>query len=249
MSNDLFSEQSAAYAKHRPSYPIALIEYILSFAPKPFIVWDVATGNGQAAVLLADYAEKVYATDSSAPQLGKAIRRENIFYSQSIAEKTSFPDNYFDVITIAQAYHWLHTDAFTEEATRVAKPNAVIAAWGYNLLQSGVEKLDTAIRFFYKEIVGAYWDPERKYVEESYQTISFSFSPLPAANFSIEVNWGIAELAGYFQSWSSVQHFIKARSFNPVQSFLPALQEAWPAQKEKLSFTFPIFMRIGRIVK
>ncbi len=51
MAGDLFSTQSDLYAKYRPTYPVELIDYILSFVKEKNMVWDCATGNGQAAVL------------------------------------------------------------------------------------------------------------------------------------------------------------------------------------------------------
>src|SRR5450631_1709703 len=133
MAKDLFSNQAGDYARYRPSYPAALIEYIARFVSEKKLAWDCATGNGQAAVLLSDYFEKVIATDLSEKQLLQAAPKENIVYSAGKAEQTSFADNSFDLITIAQAYHWFQFSDFEKEATRVAKPGAVIAAWGYNL--------------------------------------------------------------------------------------------------------------------
>jgi SAM-dependent methyltransferase len=249
VSKNLFSQQSNAYAKYRPSYPTALIEYIISFTQSREMAWDVATGNGQAAVLLAKYFEKIFATDLSEQQLSLASLRSNIFYSRSAAEKTSFADNSFDLITVAQAYHWLAFETFEKEAIRVARPGAVMAVWGYNIPQSGIQSVDEAIRYFYKEVVGGYWDPERKYIEEAYQTIPFPMSPLPAKSFSIDVVWDLSDLVGYFQSWSSVRHFIASQTYNPVEKFLPVLTEAWPTEKKALAFSFPVFMRIGRVIK
>jgi ubiquinone/menaquinone biosynthesis C-methylase UbiE len=249
MSKDLFSKQAADYAKYRPTYPLALIEYILSFVRNRETAWDVATGNGQAALLLSGYFKKVLATDYSEKQLEQAVQQNNIVYYLSKSEETLFPDNSFDLITIAQAYHWFNLKAFEKEATRVGKPGSVIAAWGYNIPQSGIEKIDSAIFYFYKEVVGKYWDTERKFIEQSYQSIYFPFDSLPAKSFSIEVKWSINDLAGYFQSWSSVQHFINAQQYNPVEQFLPQLINAWPGETATLRFDFPLFMRIGRITK
>ncbi|MES1225625.1 MAG: methyltransferase domain-containing protein [Bacteroidota bacterium] len=105
MAKDLFSVQSADYAKYRPNYPVELIEYILGFVIEKKLAWDCATGNGQAAILLSNYFEKVIATDLSENQLLQAVPKENISYSISRAGETAFADNSFDLITIAQAYH------------------------------------------------------------------------------------------------------------------------------------------------
>ena len=53
MAKDLFSKQSESYAKYRPDYPPELFNYILQFVSERKSAWDCATGNGQAAALLA----------------------------------------------------------------------------------------------------------------------------------------------------------------------------------------------------
>ena len=55
MAKDLFSQQAASYAGFRPGYPASLIEHILHFTTGRSNAWDCATGNGQAATLLAPY--------------------------------------------------------------------------------------------------------------------------------------------------------------------------------------------------
>jgi ubiquinone/menaquinone biosynthesis C-methylase UbiE len=73
MAKDLFSKQSDLYARYRPTYPKELYDHILSFVKEKNTAWDCATGNGQAAVVLADHFKKVIATDISAAQIEKAL--------------------------------------------------------------------------------------------------------------------------------------------------------------------------------
>ncbi|HEX6226203.1 MAG TPA: class I SAM-dependent methyltransferase, partial [Chryseolinea sp.] len=121
---DLFSSHSKIYAAFRPTYPKALYEFIFQHVGGKNSAWDCATGNGQVAKYLSYYFDKVYATDISQQQLDQAAREENIFYSKTPAERTGFPDDQFDLITVAQALHWFDRDSFYSEALRVAKPNA-----------------------------------------------------------------------------------------------------------------------------
>jgi len=246
MAKDLFSKQAEVYAKYRPTYPQELIEYILSLTVNKEIAWDCATGNGQAALLLAPYFQKIFATDTSEKQLSQATPHPAVFYSISSAEKTSFDDNEFDLITVAQAYHWFRFDSFFNEATRVGKPNATVAVWGYGLITATDKKLDEFIRHFYTDVTGKYWDPERRYVDEKYKTIPFEFKELPSKDFNINVEWNIEDLTGFFNTWSSVQHFIRANHYNPVTEFSKELKLIWNDDSKK-SFCFPLFLRIGRI--
>jgi SAM-dependent methyltransferase len=246
MAKDLFSKQAAVYAQYRPTYPPALFDYILSFVAEKQTAWDCATGNGQAAVELARYFDKVMATDISEKQLQQAISNEKIIYSACTAESTPFPEHSFDCITVAQAYHWFDFDAFHKEVMRVAKPGAVIAMWGYSLVKGDDEALNNIIEPFYREEVGPYWDKERKHVDVHYATVSFPYEPLPGAEFKIEVSWTLPQLIGYLNTWSSVQHYIKAKGYNPVDTIAPELERAWMGDEAK-RFYFPLFLKVGRI--
>lgn len=248
MAKDLFSNQASLYAQYRPGYPGELYEYIVQHVNEKHMAWDCATGNGQAAVELARYFNQVMATDISEKQLQQAQPYEKIIYSPSPAEKTSFADNIFDCITVAQAYHWFQFEEFGKEVKRVAKPGAVVAIWGYSLVVSEEEALNTLIRSFYREKVGAYWDKERTYIDDHYTTVPFPYEPLPSKEFQIQVQWSRQQLIGYFNTWSSVQHFIKAHAYNPVDELAVAIEQIWP-DDELRSFYFPLFLKLGRVMK
>ena len=78
MSKDLFSKQAPPYATYRPQYPSELFEYILQLVNERRLVWNCPTGNGQAAMALSNYFEKVFATDSSEKQIANAVLLPNI---------------------------------------------------------------------------------------------------------------------------------------------------------------------------
>jgi len=248
MAKDLFSNQASLYAQYRPGYPPGLFEYILQYVKNKQQAWDCATGNGQAAAELAKYFDKVMATDISEKQLQEAQPIENITYSVATAEQTPFADNSFDCITVAQAYHWFKFDAFEQEVKRVAKPGAIVAVWGYSLVVCEDEALNTIINTFYRETVGAWWDKERRYVDEHYTTVPFPYEPLPAKEFQINVQWNKPQLIGYFNTWSSVQHFIKANGYNPVTELAVAIEKVWQGDDHK-NFYFPLFLKLGRVQK
>jgi ubiquinone/menaquinone biosynthesis C-methylase UbiE len=246
MAKDLFSQQAAIYARYRPVYPRELFDYILSFVPQRTSAWDCATGNGQAAVALANYFELVTATDHSEQQLQQTIPHQKIAYALAGIENTGLPDHCFDLITVAQAYHWFDFEAFHREVVRVARPEAVVAIWGYSLIQTADPDLQSLIDLFYKEKTGPYWDAERKYVDDHYSTVPFPYRELPDRSFQINVAWTKVDLIGYLNTWSSVQHFIKANGYNPVDEFAATLSTAWP-DDESRSFYFPLFLRLGQV--
>ncbi|MFM9836935.1 MAG: class I SAM-dependent methyltransferase [Cyclobacteriaceae bacterium] len=241
---NLFSQHSKEYAAFRPTYPKELYDFILRHVKNFDVAWDCATGNGQAAKELALRFKQVQATDISAKQIENATKRNNIFYSVGQAEKALFADNSFDLITVAQAIHWINFDLFYPEVVRVAKPNAVLAVWGYSLLSID-PIIDEVLTDFYVHVLGPYWDKERRFIDEKYQTIPFPFAEIKSPSFEMNFEWTLAELAGYINTWSAVQKFIQLNQSNPVDELINSIQPHWESERKLV--TFPLFMRLGKI--
>ncbi|MEO7293168.1 MAG: SAM-dependent methyltransferase, partial [Ginsengibacter sp.] len=146
--------------------------------------------------------------------------------------------------TVAQAYHWFKFDAFEKEVKRVAKKDAVIAVWGYGLFSTNDVAVDALIKKFYTQIVGPYWDVERKHIDDRFSCVPFNFTPLPKRDFFINIEWSKDELIGYLNSWSAVQHFINDKKYNPVDDIISDLDLLW---KDVQSVSFPVFLRIARV--
>jgi SAM-dependent methyltransferase len=246
MQKDLFSTQHNAYAQFRPEYPQVLYDFLLEQEPTRQRIWDCATGNGQAAKVLCQHFDQVYATDISEKQLGLAFQADNIHYSLQPAEKTNFPDQYFDAITVAQALHWFQFGPFFEEVKRVTKPGALFAAWGYETLRFDVEAIDEQFYHFYREVTGPYWEPERKHIEDRYARVPFPFEPITCPDFEIALEWQLYELEGYLNSWSAVQKCIRLTGNNPVPAFIENIKRYWP-QDAVLPVHFPVFMWAGQV--
>jgi ubiquinone/menaquinone biosynthesis C-methylase UbiE len=242
---DNFSKQASGYAKYRPNYPNELFQEVLQQIDQFDNAWDVGTGNGQVAQSLSNYFKNVFATDISEKQIQQAVLKSNIQYSIASAEHTSFPADYFNLITVAQAIHWFQFEAFYTEVKRVAKKNAAIAIWGYGLLKISKE-IDEHIQSFYTETIGPYWDPERKLIDQEYKTIPFPFEVISTPSFAMEYHWTLSDLEGYLNTWSSVQHFIRQNGTNPVPILIKELAGLWRSEEIK-KITFPIFLKLGRI--
>jgi len=243
MSKDLFSSHASQYAAFRPPYPKELYDFIFSQLKDFDSAWDAGTGNGQVARDLSKRFKKVFATDISDKQIENAVQAENIFYSVA-GETTSFTDKSFDLICVAQAIHWFDRARFYEEVKRVAKPDALLAIWGYGLLSIDSE-IDKQIRNFYTNIVGSYWDKERKLIDEEYKTISFPFQEIKTPSFEFSFQWTLPELHGYLTTWSAVQKFIKANGSNPVDNLIQKILPLWNSGKKQIRF--PLFARIGTV--
>lgn len=247
--HDYFSHQSEHYKAYRPTYPAELYSEILQFVVSKNCCWDCGTGNGQVAVELSEHFAEVVATDISQNQLDHREVRKNIVYKKERAEKTTFPENKFDLITVAQAIHWFDFKEFYKEVIRVAKDGSVLAVWGYGLLKISAP-IDSSIEKFYKAIIGPYWNAERKHVDDAYKSIPFNFKQLTSnREIEIKVNWDINELEGYLNTWSAVKNYINAHDgINPVPELISRLRNNWK-ENEKKVVRFPIFLKVGRIEK
>src|SRR5690606_26893711 len=100
----------------RPTYPDGLFAWLAAESPGRVLAWDCATGNGQAALALAEHFEAVVATDVSAAQLAHAPRHPRVRYAVAPAEASPLEDASADLVTVAQAFHWFDRDAFFAEA-------------------------------------------------------------------------------------------------------------------------------------
>lgn len=244
MPLDRFSGHADLYAQYRIDYPRELYDFIMSFVTHPSVAWDCATGNGQVAGALANYFGQVEATDISEKQLAQAVQRPNIRYQISPAEQTPFADQTFDLITVAQALHWFNVDVFHREVRRVAKPGGVIAQWGYGVVQIS-DELDSIILDFYRNRIGPYWDPQRRYIDEQYASLPFPFTDAQHANFTVRRLWTLERFLNYLRTWSAVRQYIHENEEDPVTALGERLSVFWAGDEQEVRF--PVFMRIGRV--
>jgi SAM-dependent methyltransferase len=242
---DNFSKQSDLYVKYRPLYPTELYSFLASLSAEHQLAWDCGTGNGQAAIGLADFYDRVFATDPSAQQISNAFANEKVTYAIEKAEQTSLASNSVDLLTIANALHWFDFDIFYKEAKRVLKKNGIIAAWAYGTPEISAE-IDPVVKHFHDHTLGEYWLAENRLVEARYTTIPFPFPEIPAPEFIYEKRATLDEVIGGFNTWSATQRFINTNGFNPTEKLREELKALWPDNSEK-TLTWKLILKVGRI--
>lgn len=241
---DNFSAQAALYARFRPTYPPELVSHLATLTPAHQSAWDCGTGNGQVAFLLAGHFDRVYATDISEKQLLEAPEHPRIRYGLEPAEQCSAPDQAFDLIVVAQAIHWFDFGRFYTEVRRVLRPGGVLAVIGYGLFGTDAPDVDAVVRRFYTGTIGPYWDPERRYIDEGYQTIPFPLEDIRMPDFALQYRWSLNDLFGYLNTWSAVQHYIRENGENPVALIEAELRQAWGGVGDR-EVRFPLLTKVG----
>src|SRR6516165_677345 len=206
--------------------------------------WYCGTADGQAAVGLASVCDQVIATDASEKQIANAQSHEIVEYRVAHAENSGIGSKAIDLIMVAQALHWFDRDRFYGEARRVLKPDGVLAASAYNLLH--IQKaIDEVVNRYYNEVVGPFWPPERRLVEQ-FADLPFPIQEIDAPKFEMTADWNLDHLLGYLGTWSSTQRFIAAKGSDPLEQIADDLRNVWDDPKQLRSVTWPLAVRVGR---
>lgn len=242
---DHFSSQAEDYSLYRPEYPTDLYVWLASLCEQHQLAWDCATGNGQVAVALTNHFGYIIGTDASESQIYHATTYPRVEYEVALAHMSPLKDHSVDLITVAQALHWFEFDLFFKEVERVAKPNAVLAVWCYDLHQISPE-VDAVINTYYNDIIGEHWPAERKHIEQAYDRIAFPFEPIKAPNCTMQKQWTFKHLMGYLATWSATQNYLQTHGSDPRLLILKELQTAWGDDESK-QVTWPVTIKTFRI--
>ena len=242
---DHFSSVAPDYATFRPRYPAALFDFLAGLAPARALAWDAACGNGQATLDLAERFEKVIGTDASAAQLEQAPTRPRIEWRVAPAERSGIATGTADLVTMAQALHWVDIPAFFREARRVAKTKGVVAVWSYSGIRASDERIDELVRHYSHETVGPCWPPERRLVDEGYRSVEFPFTEVDTPAFVMREKWTLAQLVGYIRTWSATIRYIEQRESDPTVVLATELAKAWGTPESVREVEWPLAMRVG----
>ena len=92
-----------------------------------------AHGDGQGSLHQVDalLSNPLLESTAVASSLRLASAHEQILYVVALADRTPLPDQSVDLVTVASAFHWLDFPRFFDEVRRVARPNGILAVWGY----------------------------------------------------------------------------------------------------------------------
>jgi len=242
---DHFSAGASGYAAHRPTYPPALAAWLAGISPGHALAWDCGTGSGQAAVLLGAHFARVVATDASAQQIAHAVPHSHVEYRVGLESASGLDAGSCDVVTCAQAAHWLDLTSFYAEVERVLRPRGVLAVWGYARTRVDVA-VDRVIDWFQDERVGPYWPAGREHVDAEYRTIAFPYERLDAPPFEMARRWDLRQLLAYVGTWSSVVRCREVEGTDPVDELARALAPVWPDPSDVRDVRSPIFMLAAR---
>jgi len=136
MNEAKFNGMGKTYAKFRPTYPQAFIEYLCTDVgvTKNSVIADIGSGTGILTKQLLELGNRVIAVEPNEDMRVVAesdlCGYENFTSVNSSAENTTLDSQSVDSITVAQAFHWFDRELFKAECRRILKPNGkVILVW------------------------------------------------------------------------------------------------------------------------
>lgn len=242
---DRFSPVSSGYAAFRPAYPAAFIAALAGLAPARTLAWDCATGNGQAAVQLADHFDRVLATDVSRDQLSRAALHARVTYRAAAEEAAGAADGSVDLVTVAQALHWLDAPRFFGEVRRVLKPSGVVAAWCYGRVEIA-PAIDAVLDWFEETRIGAFRAPELALMRAGYGGVDLPFAEIAVRGWIMSASMTREQFLGFVGSWSAVAAARAEAGSDPLDDLRPALAALWRDEEPPRLVRWPIAVRAGR---
>lgn len=241
---DHFSAVAGDYAAARPEYPQALFDWIGGVAPSRGMAWEAGCGSGQASRGLARVFASVHATDPSAAQVAQAAAPGNVRFAVESGERCSLPDASVDAVCVAQALHWFDRGAFFAECARVPKPGGVLVAWGYQDIEVSAAIADANARL--QGAIRPHWPAERALVDAAYAGFDWPFEPVAAPAFTMQADWTLPRLLGYFASYSASQRHRVATGIDAVAALAPSFAAAWGDPESARPLRWPLFVHARR---
>ncbi|WP_255768231.1 class I SAM-dependent methyltransferase [Pseudarthrobacter sulfonivorans] len=120
-----FQDGGAHYQRVRPGYPADSVNWLVPAAARDAV--DVGAGTGKFAALLLAHGLTVAAVDPSADMLEQLrAHYPEVAATQGTAEATGLRDAAFDLVSVAQAWHWCDPLPASTELARILRPGGTL---------------------------------------------------------------------------------------------------------------------------
>lgn len=121
-----FGDVADAYDRARPTYPTEAVAWALG--ERPVTVLELGAGTGKLTETVVALGHDVHATDPDEQMLAVLrAKLPDVRTSCSSAEEIPAPDASYDVVVVAQAFHWFDHERALPEIARVLKPGGWLA--------------------------------------------------------------------------------------------------------------------------
>jgi len=150
-----YAEPARHYQQSRPSYPPALVDWVIDTTGcrPPARIVDVGCGTGIATRLFVVRGFHTLGIDTSEEMLAVAQREEGrALYVCAQAAATALATGSIDLVVAAQCFHWFEIEPTLRELRRILRPDGWCAAfWNLRASTPVMEDYDRLIRRYSSE--------------------------------------------------------------------------------------------------
>ncbi len=231
-----------AYDAARPGYPPALLDLLPPLEGR--VVLEVGAGTGKASRVLAGAGARLVLTDLGPRMLARA--HEHLPAAPAVvarAEQLPVRAHSVDLVTAAQAWHWVDVPRATAEVARVLRPGGALCVWWnepaadglawFDAQQSRLEAANPRYRRGYRD---------RPYGDELVATGRF------ATVTRAEVAWERTLDLDTYELWLRSKSYVDAIREPARSSFLAAerasLQAGFPDGEVREAFTLRVWVAL-----
>ncbi|WP_427130437.1 class I SAM-dependent methyltransferase [Pseudarthrobacter sp. S9] len=120
-----FQDGGEHYERVRPGYPGESADWLIPAGAKDAA--DIGAGTGKFTALLVERGLHSVAVDPSADMLEQLRRTQpGVTAVEGTAENTGLEPEAFDLVTVAQAWHWCDPRLASTEIARIIRPHGVL---------------------------------------------------------------------------------------------------------------------------
>jgi len=148
-----FSQRVDNYSKYRPSYPAAIIDFLEENIglETTWAIADIGSGTGIFSAVLLQQGYRVTGVEPNKAmreEAEKHLDRYTKFISiNGKAEATTLPDQSIQMITVAQAFHWMDPLLTKQEFHRILEPGGhIVLLWNIRLTHTAFLEAFEAIK-------------------------------------------------------------------------------------------------------
>ncbi|WP_226671972.1 class I SAM-dependent methyltransferase [Rossellomorea aquimaris] len=212
--SELFKGAATYYSKYRPTYPSALIRFLV----KEFSLngeknlLDLGCGTGHLTIRFSDWCKEIVGIDlepemiEEAQRLHGEIRIGQIKWFNGRLEEYQHTVRY-DLVTIAKAFHWMDRREVLDELYEIVTPGGGVAI----IDMYEPHKSLTPWQKRFHDVVGKWYGDERKAGNSTYtHPVTSHEDILSQSKFKLEVHtlptyeitWTVESLLGNLYSTS-----------------------------------------------
>jgi ubiquinone/menaquinone biosynthesis C-methylase UbiE len=234
----IFNALAEQYDAYRPHYPAEALLFLVTLGEldRTSDVADIGTGTGRIALELAKYVRMVYAVDTASVMLEQLqisaaeAGLSNIRTIESPGEATGLQSESLDLVTLAQAFHWMDKSASLKEASRILKPHEpLVLLW--NQVTNTQDRYYTEIVSLIKKYNSAYKGGTDILSADFPNRIGESrlFGPVERYTFPFEAHYTPENYVGFLLSKSYIGVGIKSADIPQfIEDTYVVLGESFP---------------------